>query len=433
MNQKQKAGEEMELIEGRGTNEEWKLPKNVRQIGEPGSGTKILIEDYVYTFLHQMAQNNLTCIKTAVLAGHLEKNAAVYIEGAIEIDMGQEVRNWFSYEHWREIFQDMNNWFQGLEVVGWYMANPGFPPVLTEELKNLHIRNFSGNTHVFFQTDVLDHEEIFYMRGEKGTAPVCGYYIYYEKNERMQEYMSRKKGGIGIEPEGMMKDRAAARFRNVMQEKKEQNAQKKMFAFLYTSCMFLVLVILVIGVTLVNNYDRMTNMESALHQISENLETDQDAVEEAMEAENRQAQADLSESGQEEAPPESGDEKTEEIPAEPDSVDAAESSSESEEEAEDEAAEEAPPEPEDAETVEEPQEEPAESPKEEAEHTEEPVDNPGEPQEQESEHYQVQVGDTLLEICRSKYGTDEMVSRVCEMNNLEDGDKIYVGEIILLP
>ena len=31
----------------------------------------------------------------------------------------------------------------------------------------------------------------------------------------------------------------------------------------------------------------------------------------------------------------------------------------------------------------------------------------------------------------SNYGTDEMVSRVCEMNNLEDGDKIYVGEIIL--
>ena len=199
----------MELIEGRDTKENWKLPKNVRQMGEPGSGTKILIEDYVYTYLQQMAQNNLTCIKTAVLAGRTEKDSAVYIEGAIEIDMGQEVKEWFSHEHWRDIFQDIRSWFEGLEVVGWYMANPGFPPVLSEDLKNLHMRNFSGNTHVFFQTDVLDHEEVFYMRGEKGLAPVCGYYIYYEKNGRMQEYMSHRKGGIGIEPEGVMKDRAS--------------------------------------------------------------------------------------------------------------------------------------------------------------------------------------------------------------------------------
>ena len=52
-------------------------------------------------------------------------------------------------------------------------------------------------------------------------------------------------------------------------EKKEQNSQKKMLTFLYTASTFLVLVILVIGVTMMNNYDRMTNMETAIHQISQ--------------------------------------------------------------------------------------------------------------------------------------------------------------------
>jgi len=45
----------------------------------------------------------------------------------------------------------------------------------------------------------------------------------------------------------------------------------------------------------------------------------------------------------------------------------------------------------------------------------------------------VQVGDTLLEICRLRYGNDGMVREICELNGLEDGDKIYVGETILLP
>ena len=405
MEQKMKAGERMEQTERRGTKEEWKLPKNVRQIGEPGagSGRKILIEDYVYTYLHQMAESNLTCMKTAVLVGRIEREAAIYIQGAVEADMGQEQRKWISHEHWSEIFREIRTWFEGQEVVGWYMANPGFPPVLTEELKKIHMQNFSGHAQLFFQTDVLDKEEIFYMRREGSLSPVSGYYIYYEKNDRMQAYMSRKKGGAGIEPEGMLKDRAAARFRNVMQEKKEQSVQKKTLAFLYTSCMFLILVILVIGVTMVNNYDRMTSMEHALHQISESLENEEepkevltdDSIKAAMEEENRVAAAETEGA-------ETREEQKETDAAEPENV-----------------GEEQP--------EEEQQNEPEEQP--EPEEMQEAVSQ----EVKEPERYRVEKGDTLLEISRLRYGTDDMVGKICEINGLEDGDKIYVGETILLP
>lgn len=385
----------MELIERKNAKEEWKLPKNIRQIGEPGQGLKVLIEDYAYTFLHQLAQENLTCIRTAVLVGRAEADAGLYIQGAIEIDMGQEPKGWFSHEHWRMIFKEVQDWFEGLEIVGWYMANPGFPTILTEELRSLHQRNFSGNHYVFFQMDVLENEEVFYMRGDSGLSPLCGYYIYYEKNERMQAYISQKKGGAGIEPEGILKDRAAAKFRNVMQEKKEQTTQKKTLAFLYTSCTFLVMVILVIGITMVNNYDRMSNMENAIHQISESLEnTEQDqtpsagdpaeeSMEEAVEAENQRALA-LQES------PSEHDEEPEEIQDTPQ------------------------------------QEENIQQPEEETQAVMSQT-------VKEPERYQVKVGDTLLGICRSRYGTDDMVDQICELNDLEDSDKIYVGEIILLP
>ncbi len=33
----------MELLESQKTKEEWKFPKNIRQIGEPGTGRRILI------------------------------------------------------------------------------------------------------------------------------------------------------------------------------------------------------------------------------------------------------------------------------------------------------------------------------------------------------------------------------------------------------
>ena len=52
---------------------------------------------------------------------------------------------------------------------------------------------------------------------------------------------------------------------------------------------------------------------------------------------------------------------------------------------------------------------------------------------QEPEAYTVQAGDTLLEICRDRYGNEDMAAQVCELNQLDDGDKIYEGQVILLP
>lgn len=49
------------------------------------------------------------------------------------------------------------------------------------------------------------------------------------------------------------------------------------------------------------------------------------------------------------------------------------------------------------------------------------------------EEYTVQAGDTLAGISRQKYGDEQMVEKICELNGIADGDYIQVGEIILLP
>ena len=219
--------------------------------------------------------------------------------------------------------------------------------------------------------------------------------------------MSQKKGGMGIEPEGVLKDRAAARFRSAMQEKKEQTTQKKMMAFLYTSCMFLVMVILVIGITLVNNYDRMSNMETAIHQISESLEEEPQEAEEPTEAVMA-------------VPANDGQEGVDDTPSMEEVVLQENQQAAIAEETQDEPAEE-------------PEEAPKEEPAEEAVPEEVPEAAPQEEAAPEPQRYEIKKGDTLLEISRARYGTDDMVRRICELNGLDDGDIIYVGEIILLP
>ena len=45
-----------------------------------------------------------------------------------------------------------------MEVVGWYLSNPGFPLALTEEVKVIHGRHFSGDpvsyTHLIVQARI---------------------------------------------------------------------------------------------------------------------------------------------------------------------------------------------------------------------------------------------------------------------------------------
>ena len=79
---------------------------------------------------------------------------------------------------------------------------------------------------------------------------------------------------------------------------------------------------------------------------------------------------------------------------------------------------------------------PEESQEEPAEIKEEPQEEPAEATVAETpvyEEYTIEPGDTLAQISRNIYGSDEMVDEICELNGIENGDYIQVGETILLP
>ena len=67
----------------------FKMPKNVRQIGNNSSDKKIYVEDYVMTFIRQLAGDNYSSSKTAVLVGQyvrIENASMIFISGALELE-----------------------------------------------------------------------------------------------------------------------------------------------------------------------------------------------------------------------------------------------------------------------------------------------------------------------------------------------------------
>ena len=96
-------------------------------------------------------------------------------------------------------------------------------------------------------------------------------------------------------PEEMNADHAARQFREVCQEKKQDLHKKRSSAFATCVSLLLVMAILVIGITMLNNYEKMQSMERVLYQISGKMDdatevaADADAMQDALLAENAQA------------------------------------------------------------------------------------------------------------------------------------------------
>lgn len=257
------------------------LPKNIRQIGEGGQDRKIYIEDYAVTYMHQLANDRKegTQRAAAILLGEVQragKNRYIFINGALavdELDFGEEM--------WDKVQQQMMEYFDGREIVGWYLGEEESTLIATEEMQRIHESQFPGEDQVLILRDFTENESAIFAVESGRLVAQGGYYIYYEKNIMMQEYMVAMNKDRSVEEETEVKDDAVQSFRKKIaeekkekkekQEKKESDKQPITTKLLYAASSFLVLTVLIIGVTLINNYDKMKDMEMALAGISESM------------------------------------------------------------------------------------------------------------------------------------------------------------------
>ena len=171
-----------------------KPPKNIRQIGMPRGRHKLYVEDYVYTFLHSAVFEGECQKRAAVLVGKSGVSQDIrytFISGAVSCDdfVFQEDGILFDESCWEYIYKEIKQYFDGQEIVGWFLGLTGFPLELTPMVEAAHRKYFTGRDKVLFLSEPAEREDVFYAYEQGIQQRKEGYYIYYEKNLAMQEYM----------------------------------------------------------------------------------------------------------------------------------------------------------------------------------------------------------------------------------------------------
>ena len=415
---------------------ERQVPKNVRQIGNVSDSPKIYVEDYVDTFFAQLCEK---CEKAgagpmgAFLVGDIQygdDEEYVYIYGAIQMhDLKMSGNEYVIDEStWKHAYEDCKQYFEDGEMLGWFVAHPGVPLTPEASTVKLHKKSFPKKNTVFIMKDPVEKEETYYVHKMNDLMEIGGHYTYYEKNPCMQNYMisSRKKNGTF--PTETVEDRAAKDFRNLVRKRGDRQRGRRPGGLMYAASACLVLVLVVMGVSLLNSFDRMQSVQNTLDTLAgatDTVETSgtvtavtpEDGAGDGAGDSSDEAAGDGTEETAADASSGADDDQTADgqaadtQSADTQSVDAqsADTQSANAQSADTQSAN-------------------AQSSDEGSSGDIIVTEGNG-----SDGVYTVEEGDTLAIISRKMYGDVTHVDAICRMNGITDGNLIYVGQKLLLP
>ena len=356
---------------------ERQFPKNVRQIGNVSDEPKIYVEDYVDTYLNQLRERAAEEPVGVMLTGEIliqEGQAVVYASGAIrmkEIEVnGTEIV--IGEDTFKELEEERKQYFQSSDAVGWCLIENGHPMGQNRQIAKIHEKSFAKSDTVFIWKDAVDNEEVYYAYKYGELMQMGGHYIYYEKNPNMQNYMISTRKKIGVTPSEVVEDRAAKDFRSVVRERMEDKEQRQSSRLVYVTSALLVVVVLAIGISTVNNFTKMEAVQSSLESLSQS----------ASKTESQTGTVNEGEDGALEANGIIGDGEAKDKEASGGTV---------------------------------------------------PETSTVQEQLSDEDYYVVRKGDTLDSISVKVYGDASHVEALCKMNGLSDGNLIYIGQKLLLP
>lgn len=386
---------------------QYKMPKNIRQIGNAPDKKKIYIEDYVMTFLRKIAEPGNTTSRGAILLGEYFKDGeteTLFISGAVEaqnleFDVDQIK---FDDHIWSKLYADINKYFENLSVVGWFLSRMGFSTDINDKITRLHLENFRGRDKVLFVMDSLECDDAFYVCEKNRLMRQRGYYIYYVRNEPMQNYIiSRKnmttedKNNAALRKDAeLVKNFQAMRGEN---QKKEKTGKNKSYVR-YAVASFVAIFALSMGIVVSGSYDKMKDIESTIRRME--LENEDSGVQVFSNSNTEQSiyTKDIEPSESDNTTEETG--KTTETGDATDTSDATETGSEinTSEDAELDSTQ-----------------------------TQETIAS------DKSKDYTIEEGDTLMSISLKMYNSPNYVDALMKANGIKEGDTIYPGEKITIP
>lgn len=389
-----------------------RLPKNIRQIGTPQGGRRIYVEDYVITYLNQLAKPGNTYARGAILLGEYKQTddqGVLFISGAleaqnVEFDL-EEIE--FTNEIWSEIYNDVKRYFPDLEVVGWFMSRMGFSTQINDKITKIHLENFSGRDKALYMIDSLEEEDAWYLFENNELKKQSGYYIYYTRNDAMQAYMMTQQNHmVESETDVAKRDQELLKnYRNRLEQRErteKPERERKPVSFLYVASSLLTIAFLALGITVLNSYDRLKNLETAFNRMEVMSEEDTETPKTNVVSVNAN------------------------VEPLPDSEVSSENTSSTENtEAITEASTETKTEPTSTESTTAP--EPTET------ITEGSTEDVLASANTLPQYYTVQAGDTLSSISFSMYHSALYVKNIMDANEMENPDQIYVGQEIVIP
>ena len=372
-------------------NADIRRPKNIKQIGDVSSNRKIYIEDYAFTYINSVAYQTPDDEQAGVLLGEVQKSdeeKCLFIKGVIRAKTPENETKQgivFNEKIWEKIYAEIEKFFPDLEVVGWFAAMPGITQERFLYLKKLHMDNFSGGMKTMYLVNTCDKEENFYLYENGELKKQKGYVCFYERNYEMQEYMLERRERKPIEsPE---KDKVMKSIRSIIQEKEEMRQRRKNSVFLYGISSFMAVVVLVIGINLLNSYEKMKKFDTSLSNIALEISNISEKEKSIQTSDNSVSVNKIS-----------GDVYPTE--AETESTESRTTQSQTEQSQTEKQAE-------SAEMVKE--------------------------ADAAQTTYIVKKGDTIMSICKKYYGNTEKLNEIIAVNNIEDADKLYIGQEIKLP
>ena len=235
-----------------GKEKETALPKNIRQIGEIRGAEKICIEDYVMTCIHKKEPQEKDGYLGIFYGEQRKEEDGIYLflRGILEIPDGEEEAVKKELEEQKEkYFPDWD--VQGCCVIGQYP---------TERMKLAEKLNPMSMQLIYH---LQEQEENLYWTVEGCYKKLRGYFVFYEQNRRMQQYLADEFKEDRVEKESIP-DKAIKSFR----EKVRIKGEKRTGSMLKLASSFFVVAALVIGAIAVTRMDDIRKNQAGSYQIN---------------------------------------------------------------------------------------------------------------------------------------------------------------------
>lgn len=383
-------GDVMEVRVDHSKNSSIKIPTNVKQIGNIESTLQVYLEDFVHSYLKEFSAVDSSIEQVAILVGKYieqEQEQFLLITGAIRgehttIRKGSVV---FTEQTWDKIHANKEKYFPDEEIVGWVRSQPGFGVFLSGYDQQFHQTFFKDSFQLVYVIDPVEKTDAFFQWEEGQAKKISGYFIYYDKNTLMHEYMIDNR----LVPEKKDKENPENFLRLLRRTEKVKKSQKNYQQKISSLAAFSVTMIVVsglMGLQLINLQNRFENISSRYEALSlrlENLSKETTAVfnQQASTAKQQQTQTAPAVKNNQPKPVEAPVSNTK-----PTTV----------------------------------------------KHTTAPAKKPAAPVVQYTT-YTVKKGDTLLGIALRKYGDANMMKKIKQYNAISESNNIRIGQKIKLP